>query len=409
MTTGAHQETVDFLARHQATRIDSITERLVETIERRHPGYRTSQVVPRSDLWRSCHDNVARVLQLLAAAVSSGEGADRSSRELDDDESYDAARETGRRRAEQGLPLDDVLRSFRIGGRLIWDDLLAQGEGVLGSQGVREIGTRLWEVVDETSAQVAHAYHLKERALVRADEQQRVELWESVLAGRAREPGFAQEAGRLLDVPEDADFLVVVARSLDARLVDVRWAESRLAPHATAWVRRTGDLVGLVALREDDPAEAQGALHEMGLRGGKPLGVSSVVRGLARVDLGYRQATLSLRAQGDSPGAAVFDQRLPEVLLLSSPDIAARLVDRWLEPVLALPAAEAADLLATLEAWVEAGGSATRTAASVPCHRNTVLNRLRRVGELTGHDLSDDAVPVELALSLRARRMGSGG
>lgn len=389
--------TQDFLAEHRHTRIEAITKRLVATIEEHNPGYRATGVVPRSDLWRSCHDNIVRVLELLSETVGQGGVVDRT----DHDRAYDAARETGRRRAEQGLPLDDVLRSFRIGGRLIWDDLVEHGHAVLDAREVREIGTALWQVVDETSAQVANAYHLHERTLVRADEQQRAELWEGVLSGRAREPGFAHEASRLLDIPPTADFLVVTAPSLE-----VRRAEARLHLHATAWVRRTGDVVGLVALREDDPTEASLALHQIGVRDGVPLGVSSVVAGLAGADEGFRQAGLALRAQGTTVGAARFDERLPEALLLSSPDVVSRLLGRWLEPVLALPAAEADALVATLTAWVATGGSVTRTAAAVPCHRNTVLNRLRRVSDLTGHPLTDDAAPVELDLALRAWRMG---
>jgi DNA-binding PucR family transcriptional regulator len=41
----------------------------------------------------------------------------------------------------------------------------------------------------------------------------------------------------------------------------------------------------------------------------------------------------------------------------------------------------------------------------VHCHRNTVLNRLRRLSEVTGHDLTGGVTPVELALALRARRV----
>jgi DNA-binding PucR family transcriptional regulator len=62
-------------------------------------------------------------------------------------------------------------------------------------------------------------------------------------------------------------------------------------------------------------------------------------------------------------------------------------------------------LLDTLDAWVETSGSAGRTARQVHCHRNTVLNRLRRLSEVTGHDLTGGVTPVELALALRARRV----
>ena len=74
--------------------------------------------------------------------------------------------------------------------------------------------------------------------------------------------------------------------------------------------------------------------------------------------------------------------------------------------MLAVGAAESGVLLGTLEAWVRSNGSATRTAAEVHCHRNTVLNRLRRVEQLTGRRSPADFVPVDLDLALRAWRMG---
>nr|WP_242680649.1 helix-turn-helix domain-containing protein [Nocardioides sp. IC4_145] len=113
-----------------------------------------------------------------------------------------------------------------------------------------------------------------------------------------------------------------------------------------------------------------------------------------------------MRTLGGEPGVATFDERLPEALLLTAPEVAGRLVAVWLGPLLALPAAESEALLDTLEAWVASGGSATTTAARVHCHRNTVLNRLRRVSTLLARDLVDAVPPVELALALRAHRAG---
>lgn len=387
---------LDFLARHRRERLEPITERLVDTIQEANPAYRVD-VVPRADLHHSCVTNVDRILELLADAMRSGVRPHQN----DQDPAYDAARATGQRRAEQGMPLDDVLRSFRMGGRLVWEDLVERGEDVLDAAALRDIGTQLWEVVDATSAQVATAYHGHERAAVRADEQQRAELWEGLLTGRAREAGFAREAALRLDLPEAGDLLVVVGAEIDRRV-----AEERLAPHATAWVRRSEGVVGLVVLRDDSPTEARAALEAVARAGGMPLGVSAVVTGLAAVAEGHHQAGLALRAQGTTPGLAVLDERLPEVLLLGSPETAARLVARWVEPLDALSGPEQRALLDTLAAWVAHGGSTTRTAAAVHCHRNTVVNRLRRVSDLTGLPLADEAPPLELDLALRARRIG---
>src|SRR5690606_39529487 len=124
---------------------------------------------------------------------------------------------------------------------------------------------------------------------------------------------------------------------------------------------------------------------------GRWVGVSGIVHGLAGVADGYRQALLALRARAGSSGLSRYDECLPEALLLTSPEIADDLVRMWLDPLLALPPAEARDLLRTLRAWVACGGSTVRTAKAVPCHRNTVINRLRRVAQLTGRSLADDA------------------
>ncbi|GAB3776417.1 hypothetical protein FB382_000031 [Nocardioides ginsengisegetis] len=387
--------TLAFLAGHRAARVDPLTDRLVDAIVDSNPGYRATRVVPLPDLRSSCHDNIGRVLELLGVAVQGAAVPDES------EAAYDAARATGRRRAEQGLPLDDVLRSFRIGGRLIWDDLVEQARAALDAEELREVGTRLWEVVDETSAQVAAAYHATERAAVRADEQLRAELWEGVLSGRAKEPGFAHEAARILDVPVGGNYLVVTGEGLD-----VPRLEEALAPRTTAWVRRTGGTVGLVALGSDDRADPDGALAALRGAVAWPVGVSVVVSGLAGVDTGVRQASLAVRTLDGEPGVAAFDDRLPEALLLTSPEVAGRLVAVWLGPLLTLPAGEQASLLATLDAWVATGGSTTHTAARVHCHRNTVINRLRRVARLVGRESLDGVPPLELGLALRALRSG---
>jgi hypothetical protein len=394
------QRTVDFLADHRRERVPALTDRLVRTIQEQNPGYRAARVVPLDDLRRSCHDNITRVLQLLAGLVA--EAPDE-----DGEGYYDAARATGSRRAEQGLPLDDVLRSFRVGGRLIWEDLVeeARAHDALDADGLREVGTRLWQVVDETSAQVASAYHATERLLVREDEARRASLWEGLLNGRAKDQAFAHEAARILDLPVRGRYVVVALDHRDGtgNVADVLDQRLRLRGIASGWQRRADGLVGLLTLPAADLDGAVGILREWTRT---PVGVSVLVTALAEVDGAYRQATLALRTLlPDQPGIARFDHCLPEALLLSAPEVAGRLVDVWLGPLLALPAAEGRPLLETLQIWVSTGGSTTRTAEQAHCHRNTVINRIRRVATVTGHELADGAPPVELALALRMHRL----
>lgn len=392
-----------FLAEHRATRVPHLTRHLVETIIAGSASYSSGVMVPRADLEQSCRDNIARVLELLEVAVAEGPPESHEAY-------YDAARETGARRASQGLPLDDVLRSFRLGGRLLWEDLVARSEDELDADALRRIGTRLWQVVDETSGQVAVAYHETERSVVRADEQRKAALWEGLLGGRATDPSFALQAARILDLPESGPVVMVATAGADLDPLERALGAAGLR---STWVRRATGGVALVTLGDGPIRGSAALLDEIVARLDEvvdesgSIGVSAPARGLASAHEAFDQASLALQARGGRPGVLAFDAVLPEALLLTAGDVTGRLLDQWLRPVLALPAAEHEPLLDTLEAWVATGGSAVATAEQVHCHRNTVVNRLRRVAELTGREeVTGTPVPVELVLALRARHLG---
>jgi DNA-binding PucR family transcriptional regulator len=75
--------------------------------------------------------------------------------------------------------------------------------------------------------------------------------------------------------------------------------------------------------------------------------------------------------------------------------------------VLVLDAADRASLLDALEAWIDCGGSTDRAGEQLYCHRNTVLNRLRRLERLTGRLLDRPRDLVDLTLALEATRLGA--
>lgn len=393
-------QTAESLARSMLLQLPAVTDALVQTIYEQNAAYRDVDSVPRDDLWQSCHDNIARVVQMVA-------GADRSPDGATTEDYFDAAHETGRRRAEQRMPLDDVLRSFRLGGRLVWEALIDQADvdGVVDTDVLLDVASKVWEVVDTTSSQVAIAYHNAERQLVRADEQRRATLWEGLLHGGATDPAFVHEAATVLDVPVNGPYAVVaidvltdddhMTAALERRMAGVRVG--------SAWQTRAGAVVGLLALGTESLDTALSLLRDL-LQA--PAGLSGVVSGLANVDVAYRQATLARRTlPTDQVGVALLTERLPEALLLSAPELAELLVQTWLVPLMKLPAAERELLLDTLEKWVTAGGSIRRTAELAYCHRNTVINRLHRIHQLTGRNLTDAAFHVELGLALRAIRL----
>ncbi|NUR98399.1 MAG: helix-turn-helix domain-containing protein [Kribbellaceae bacterium] len=386
--------TVESLAESVLGNLPELTDVLVATIYEQNPAYLELDSVPRQDLWRSCHDNVARVVQMIA----------------DNDDHFDAAQATGRRRAEQRMPLDDVLKSFRLGGRVVWaaliDEARAQGmaQEIAQSEVLLDVAGKVWEVVDRTSSQVATAYHAAERYLVRADEQRRSTLWEGLLQGRANR-AFVQEAATVLDIPVNGPYVVVAIDNLvDDDCTTTSFAR-RLAGVrvASAWQVRPQTVVGLLAL---DTEAADSVLRLLRRLVHAPAGLSGVVTGLAEVDVAYRQAMLARRTL--APGqidVAALPERLPEALLLSAPELADQLVRTWLMPLTTTPAPERELLLDTLDKWVLSAGSIRRTAELAHCHRNTVINRLHRIEQITGRDITEAAFQLELGLALKAFRL----
>jgi hypothetical protein len=285
----------------------------------------------------------------------------------------------------------------------VWEALIdqAHADHLADTEGLLDVATRVWEVVDATSAQVAAAYHFAESDLLRADAHRMAMLWEGLLDGQAKAAGFAYEVSRILGVPVEGPYAVVVADASPAS-GDAAQLKQRLAAQdiMSAWQARADTLVGVLALRQPT---LTGVLDPVREALATRAGVSLVVRGLAEVDTAYRQATLARRTVlGNQAETAALEERLPDALLLRSPELAHQLVRRWLGGLLEIAPAERRLLLGTLQIWVATGGSVKHTADAAFCHRNTVINRLQRMQAITGHDFADPGCLVELKLALRA-------
>ncbi|WP_461031093.1 PucR family transcriptional regulator, partial [Streptomyces sparsus] len=143
----------------------------------------------------------------------------------------------------------------------------------------------------------------------------------------------------------------------------------------------------------------------LGVPDGVRVGVSSVVTGLAALGEARQLAETALHAGPGDGGVTLLDEHLPAALVVSSPGLGEALVGRVLGPLDRLEPSDRELLIATLEAWLDADGSAQRAGGRLYCHRNTVLNRLRRFEQLTGRCLSHPSDTVEVSLALTARRL----
>lgn len=117
-----------------------------------------------------------------------------------------------------------------------------------------------------------------------------------------------------------------------------------------------------------------------------------------------RRLAAARSAERPSPVCVVrHDELATHVLLLASvPDDVRRMFKvRLLDPLEEYDRVHGADLVRTLETWLQYSGSWTRCAERLHLHVNSVRYRIQRVQELTGRDLSRPEDRVDFFLALR--------
>ncbi|WP_353940830.1 helix-turn-helix domain-containing protein [Streptomyces sp. HUAS MG91] len=313
------------------------------------------------------------------------------------------AADNGRLRAEQGMPLATVLKAYRRGGRVLWQAMADWMRDRPPSQQrlMGDMAGAVWETIDRFSSEMADAYRLRTLELEHRDASRRGALFEALLDGRAGDPAVAAAAASALGVPRHDRFVVVLVAQ------DARDPASPPDPGPTLetagmwsfWRSRGETVAGLVRLGTQEPAVLVDTLRaHLGYRAG----VSPAFTELALADQGLRLARRALDTLAPGRGeVAELDERLVHAALGTEPEIAERLVARYLDGVLS-SGVEGPALLTTLRVWLDSGCSASRTAARLFCHRNTVLNRISRVAELTGRPAESGEARLGWALALRA-------
>jgi purine catabolism regulator len=139
-----------------------------------------------------------------------------------------------------------------------------------------------------------------------------------------------------------------------------------------------------------------------------PVVVVGVAGGWAAASAGLRHAAeTATAAQGLSDRPWYDARRLDIDLLLwrlrEHPDLAA-FVDRAIGPLRDHDHRSKPPLLPTLETYLAHAGRKAETARELHLNRQTLYNRLARIGELLGVDLDDPQTVLALSLALRARR-----
>jgi hypothetical protein len=377
-------------------RLSELGERIAERIRADVPAYADESLIPFDSLRRSCTDNADLVLRHLSRSGAPDPGP---------------ARETGRIRAEQGMPLADILHAYRIGFEFVWSEILTQARTHTTGPDAQLVdrSAEIWHLYGLYAEAVAAAHRETTAELAVQRGARRSALVEALFSGVIADRITLWDAARELGLPERGPYCVVAAAADSPGEEPLPGVEASLrqAHLPSAWRLLPDQQIGLIAVGAPQ-AEATGL--RILRRAGARVGVSPRFSSLRDTPQALRFARLALAGlPGGGPGVARFDDNPLAMLVAAAPVEAAHLMNVVLKPVLDLPGLERTRLLDTLEHWFDAGGSAATTAERLYVHANTVRYRLRRVEELTGRSLSDPHTVADLGAALLAARSPATG
>lgn len=300
------------------------------------------------------------------------------------------AEQTTRERFAQGIPVEEIIRAFRISIGLIQERFVETcfEEGVPADATLS--GSRLlWAVGDAFTTRVITAYHAFDLDSALQDAQRRTGYVRAMVHGQL---SVAESAGDLATYRLDPDATYAAIRCL----VEPQTAErTRRAveaggslPNRSALVAvDAGECIGIVARRPDDDAA-----HLIGIGPFVPL---REIAGSFRI----AGRACEVAEQLGRRGVVGIEDLTWRLAAADHPDVTGFLVQRYLAP-LREGGEFGAVLEETLRVYLANGMNIARTAEALVTHTNTLRYRLRRFTELTGLSLESAEVLVELMWAL---------
>lgn len=358
-----------------------------DTVWREVGFYQQSGVYTRSEVLEACTLD----LGFLLAGLNSAEAFDTT-----------AAANSGYEGARDGVPLPVLMEDYRIGCRLVWEEVVAFAarrpditpEALIGAT------ARIWSAQDVLTDAAVAAYREETTRQILTQEAERAALVEALIEGRVIEHSTPWEIAKVLRIPARGPYVVVAAQCASMGKSALPGIESKLSSMdiPSAW-RLLPDLqIGLAHVDSDRKFEALKAT--LSRVAANPIGVSSHFDELTEVPdaVTYARIALSAERPADSM-VTVFDADPLAIAALSAPRVMKRISEAVFAGFADLDAADRETLVSTFRAWTACGGSISATAESLFCHPNTVRHRLKRIEDRTRLSLSRPRELAELCLA----------
>ena len=385
-------------------RLDEVVDRCVNAISETVPSYERRGDLLMEDVRDAVRGNVATLSQVLS------QGRDVRREELE------AIERVGARRAEAGIPLDDVLHAYRTVSRVCWDILAEECRKYEGNalEAAIQLAKAVLRYTDEISTSVAEAYARAQRAIVREQEGARREFLADLLYGTDASPEDILRRALTFGYDLSLGYVALVGvgpepdgrnESIVAAAVSAAIAEASADPIVLQKAEHT------IALVPDDASIDSALVPEKliaELGTGWHFGMGGPEPGLEGIRRAYLEAREALEiglALRMEDSVYRFEDLLLYHFLRSEPALVDRFVEQTLGPLVEYDERRKGELVKTIEAYFDSDGSVKMAGEALFAHPHTVTYRLKQVERLTGWSLRNPEDKLRLQLALRAYRL----
>jgi hypothetical protein len=385
-------------------RLDEVVVACVEAIAETIPSYDRDDAALMEDLRQAVRGNVATLASVLSQR-----------REVRREE-LESIERVGARRAEAGIPLEDLLHAYRTVSRVCWDVLAEECRAYRGDalEAAIELAGAVIRYTDQISTCVADAYARAQRAIIREQEGARREFLADLLYGTEASPEDILRRAHTFGYDLSVGYVALVGVGPDPNgrnEVAVASAASSVTVDATAdpIVLQKGEQT--IALLPADPFVDGGMVPEKlvaELGTGWRFGMGGPEPGLEGIRRAYLEAREALEiglALRLTESVYRFDELLLYHFLRSEPALVDRFIDQTLGPLISYDERRKGELVKTLEAYFSTDGSVKLAGESLFAHPHTVTYRLKQIERLTGWSLRNPEDKLRLQLALRAYRL----
>ena len=278
---------------------------------------------------------------------------------------------------------------------------------VLGGVGVLDDADR--RTVERASV-VSALVLLFERTAAEAEQRVRTDLVADLVSGRGDPQALASRArGEGVDPSVPHAVLVADADDTVPRRTLLLAAHAAAGPDSVVG-EHDGRVVALVP--SDDAHQSAGELaRRLGRLGRVSVGAAGPVSLADDVPATWAEAVRTVQALESlglgGTGASSAHLGFAGLVVGSAPDVDGYVTDH-LGPLLDYDAKRGSELVKTLQAYFDAGGSPRHAATQLHVHVNTVSQRLERISALLGPHWQQPDPALELQLALRLRRLSAG-